>query len=88
MSGEEVARRLEMNPATVSRWANDHIRPRNIYLREIALACGVPYAWLVGEASDGPDTPAHSTSELTVTYASEMCDIADALRSASEVRVA
>jgi transcriptional regulator with XRE-family HTH domain len=53
ISVEEIADEMGVSRSTVSRWANDRGPVREIYLKQWALRCGVPYEWLnAGAASD------------------------------------
>jgi len=53
---EELADELEISRATLSRWMHDDYRRpiKPVWLKAIALRCGVPYEWLrTGDASQG-----------------------------------
>jgi len=43
---QAMADELGMSRATVSRWTNDHGPVRDIFLKQWAMRCGVPYHWL------------------------------------------
>ncbi len=59
VSNKQLAEEFEMNPATISRWIGDKgAPPKAIYLRQIALRCGVSYEWLATGANPQP-TPEH-----------------------------
>lgn len=52
----ELAERLEMNPTHVSRWEQDHIRPRQTTLEKLAEVFGVDVGQLVAENGALPQT--------------------------------
>lgn len=48
---DELADAIDVSVRTISRYeTGDVTQPRRIVLRQWALACGVSYEWLVGEA--------------------------------------
>jgi transcriptional regulator with XRE-family HTH domain len=49
VSVQEMADELGVSRGTISRWCNDHNRPRRSDLRLWALRTGVPLDWLMGE---------------------------------------
>ena len=60
MEKEQMADYLGVHRSTVSRWVNGHGRPRDAFIRQWALRCGVPYLWLrngdVDLRNGGPTT--------------------------------
>lgn len=62
----DIADSLEVNRATVSRWLNDRIVPRQIYVKEWALICGVPYYWLASgeEAGERESNPGEAYRQV------------------------
>jgi transcriptional regulator with XRE-family HTH domain len=60
VSVQEMADELGVSRGTISRWCNDHNRPRRSDLRLWALRTGVPLEWLMGNEPAGqPDIPIH-----------------------------
>lgn len=60
MGKTELARWLEMNPASISRWFMGDTRPQAATLRLIALQANVPYEWLKpGPQDENPASVVH-----------------------------
>ncbi len=57
----ELADRLLRSRATISNYENDVTRPADRVVRAWAEACGVDYAWLVGD-----DQPAAADADASV----------------------
>jgi transcriptional regulator with XRE-family HTH domain len=53
VSVQEMADELGVSRGTISRWCNDHNRPRRSDLRLWALRTGVPLEWLMGNEPAG-----------------------------------
>lgn len=49
---DDISEELGVSRSTVSRWVNDHARPRIGYLKLWAMRCGVPLPWLVDGVDD------------------------------------
>lgn len=48
VSRSEMAAELGVDPATITRWTGDRgAPPKAGFLKQWALRCGVPYAWLL-----------------------------------------
>lgn len=47
VSMDEMAEELGISRRMVSRWINEHARPRTAYLKVWALRTGVPLEWLL-----------------------------------------
>lgn len=61
MKAEDMAEELGFDPRTISRWVNEKgAPPRAVYLKQWAMATGVPYRWLSGQEPG-------DTSEVPVT---------------------
>jgi transcriptional regulator with XRE-family HTH domain len=60
VSVQEMADELGVSRGTISRWCNDHNRPRRSDLRLWALRTGVPLEWLMSNETAGQrGIPAH-----------------------------
>lgn len=50
-----MAEKLGVARQSARRWANDQVVPKQIYVKEWALICGVPYRWLAyGDVAPDP----------------------------------
>lgn len=69
---QEMADEMGVARSTISRWVNDHgAPPRQAFVKQWALRCGVPYEWL----SEGvePQDPTPPTGGLISGEPSSAC---------------
>lgn len=75
IKAEVMATELGVHRGTITRWTHEIGKPpRPVYLREWAAICGVPYAWLAGDAADtsdgsGRDTRHYETADAQLAAA-------------------
>lgn len=65
----DMADELGAARSTVSRWLNDRGPVRDIYLKQWALRCGVPYSWLKEGQTLGAPTIPRSWGDSEITLA-------------------
>ena len=52
LSVAELADELEVSRTSISRWENNHDRPRRATVLAYAMRCSVPIEWLEGDSKN------------------------------------